>query len=1049
MKKDVKILLFLAAFCLVALYILNAHFHFYSKPQNENINTEQRNSLADSENLSAQNNGEKSFEKNLVRVDKRDAEMKFTSSSDKPTSASENLVKIFGIVENESEQPIAEAELIAIQVVNPMRREYGEIAARGKSDSSGKYEIFVEKTSGYLILSKAKGYAATQNFVFGDRLNRGSEIELNIRMGIGVSISGIVKDESGKGIEGALVSPFFSRQNEREREGDDRGGPGREGMRRNERGAGAPGFGNIGFGNFMGDNRERGRGGFFANMIPPDFLAVSTNEKGEFVIVGLTEGIYSIAVKKDGYSPVVKDDIPAPSKGNEFILKKGDGCIIAGSVYLAMSGEPVEGATIKVRSYPFTMKTIEARSNKDGAFKIAGLIPGVFEISAEKGAQRSMPHPSIDLSENISKLDVVLRLFDGYTIEGKVFEQDGIKVIPNVTVTAREGFREEGKTAVTDENGFYSISGIFASSIFLNAALEGYFQMTNDNGPGGFMQVRMPADKALLKDVDITMIRGVKISGSVVSAYEDSPIAGAEVQFNTDSTGGFQAFRRQRVMTNVEGKFSGYVMSNSRVVLVASHKDYADSSSNPLTATDEDINDVVLKLGKGGTVKGIVITPDGEPVNGAVVFGSAQGATVSGGGGFGGRGGSRMGEQRVNTGADGKFTMEKVPAGSFSLSASADDYPNSNRVTVNVPEDAETEEVKLVLGTPHFIEGIVKQASGEPAVGATVSALRSSRQGGMRRPSQTMTGDKGNFRFDKLTEGKYTLTASNGGLKSKSVDTPCDVSGIELTLDVDETYLHGRVIDASTKKPVESFTLRASGGRRSYGEFNNPNGEFEIDSLTRGNSYRFLIESEGYVSTLSPEVKIPMEGAPADVTFELGAGGSIFGTVLFSENKTPVVGAKVTRVMREGGMSPQGREQTAFTNKDGCFLFEGQSPGKYLVKAVYGKYPEVSIEGTLINDSVLDVGTLILVNGGNVEGVIFNNANPAQPVANMMIRLNSVNLASPIEMTYRTGIDGRYVFENLRKASYMLTPIGQGYKEKKITIKSGQTITVNFKQSSN
>lgn len=956
------------------------------------------------------------------------ASIQKTSHIIQVTSSTEELIRVHGVVISDSEKTIKGALLSAATFDIGNRRMLGKKEADTTSDSNGKYELFVPKGNNYLISVKAEGYTTSQNMVLGNRI-RNNEAEINFRLSEESVISGIVKDENGKPVEGALVSPFYNMESERNRRNgrrDDRRGNRMEGRMGGGTGEGMPGM--------MPGMMPGGFADVMSRMIPPDFLAVKTDIEGKFVIHGLNDGIYTLSATKDGYSPALKKDVPAPSSNVEIIIKKGEGCVIAGTVYLASTGEPVEAAAISVTSIPFMMNPVEVKSANDGTFKISGLIPGEFSISATKDEMQSMYHPMIDLRENTTKLDVVLKLFNGYTISGKVFEQDGLKTIPQVKIICRENFRGEGKTAISDEEGAYSISGIFASRVTVSGELEGYFQIGR-SGMGGAIQLRMPEDKSEVKNVDITMMRGVKIAGKVESLGDGTPIAGATIQFNTDTT--TRDFRRQSTVSDAEGNFSGFVVSNTRLVLTASHEKYADSTTNPIQVMDEPIQDVVIKMGKGGNILGVVLNPDDDPVPNANVTGMAQGPSA-------GDRNARFGGGRVVTDAEGKFKIEMAPAGEYNLSASASDYDVSNRVVVNITEGKDVEDVKLILKSPHFIEGIVKQSSGDVAVGARVNATRTEGNNRGYRQRSTYTDDKGKFQFDNLSTGKYTLQAENGGLRSKSVEIAVDSSGVELILDLDEATLTGSVIDVSTKKPVENFTIRAAGRGRVYGTFNNSDGSFEIQGLIRGNTYSFLIDAEGYISTTTPDIKIPLNDNPPPVVFEIGYGGSIFGTVKFSENKNPVKGAKVVRTIQTGAGPRIGFEQIAFTDKDGCFLFENQSPAEYIIKVLYGKYPEVSVNCKVVNNGISDVGTMFLVNGGNIIGTVFDSSPQPLPVGGKIVRLRSVKLASPLEMTYRTADDGKFYFENLPKGQYTLQPSGNDYGEKTATAKSGQTVTVNF-----
>ncbi len=1075
MKRNNNIILILFLLLIISGTILYLFKSKESSNQFPTDNKKAQQNIKESETKNSEEQREKGIKNSPYNLQRQRANVREVKSeratalsSDQQTSGSSDMQKIHGYVLSEDEKPIKDAEITAIVVEDIMRRIIGGTEGKTYTSSDGYYEIELPTGKLYLLLAKSEGFSASQQFIMPNRMRRTRDIEINFKLSVESSISGIVLDENKKPIQGALISPFFQNQSDPQNfpnmqdfmgqfgpPGGQFGQMGRQfsppdemGQPGQSRQSGQPGQttrqDDRGRNNQQPpqgaqvpqdrSNRDNRWNRFqFSALIPPEMLAVESDTEGKFIIHSLSKGLYSLAVRKTGYSPIIKPDVPAPSKNVEIILKKGEGCIIAGNVFLASKGEPCEDAVVKISSIPFTVKPLELKTDKEGAFQFKNLFPGIYNIWAEKGDMKSMPHPAIDLNETPNKIDVILNIFGGWNISGRAFEQDGLKTIQGVNVTLRENFRGEGVSTITDEAGYYYFNGIFSQRVIIMAQKEGYYSL-GEEGSVGPITLTLPSDKPEKNNVDITMVRGVKISGKVITLSDGSPISGARVSFLGDQNRRFG--RAESFSTNIEGEFSGYTQTNTRLILTASHEKYAEASTNPITVTDQPVIGIEIKMGGGGNIIGNVVDNENEPVANARVVGNGQSASIGDG-----RGAGAM--RWTNSDDEGKFKIEKVPAGEFSITASAQGYDNSKRVSVKVEEGKDSENVVLTLGNAHFLEGTVKDNTGSPAVGIMVYVDPERGGGGRFRQRSVNTDDKGKFRFDSLRSGKYTVWADNGTLKSKRLEVESDTSGIELVIDLDEATLSGRVIDNSTKNPVEKFTIRAPGARREYGSFNNAAGEFEIQGLTRGNSYRFLIESEGFVSTLSPEVKIPLQDSPEPVVFEIGAGGSIFGTVKFSEDKKPVKGAKITKTFQ--GISQRGsNEQIGFTNQEGNFLFEGQSPGEYIIKATYGRYPEVSISCKVINDGVTDVGTMFLVNGGNIEGFIFDKGKPVKPMAGVVVRISSIKLASQIIMTYITGEDGRYFFEDLPRTQFIIVPQTNGFIEKKVSIKAGQTIRVDF-----
>ncbi|HRU55434.1 MAG TPA: carboxypeptidase-like regulatory domain-containing protein, partial [Candidatus Sumerlaeia bacterium] len=71
---------------------------------------------------------------------------------------------------------------------------------------------------------------------------------------------------------------------------------------------------------------------------------------------------------------------------------------------------------------------------------------------------------------------------------------------------------------------------------------------------------------------------------------------------------------------------------------------------------------------------------------------------------------------------------------------------------------------------------------------------------------------------------------------------------------------------------------------------------------------------------------------------------------------------------------------------------------------------------------------------------------PANPAADMVIRLNSTNLMAAITMSYKTSADGVYQFPDLPEGKYNLAVIGGNYASQNgIEIRPGDARTIDFR----
>jgi protocatechuate 3,4-dioxygenase beta subunit len=151
---------------------------------------------------------------------------------------------------------------------------------------------------------------------------------------------------------------------------------------------------------------------------------------------------------------------------------------------------------------------------------------------------------------------------------------------------------------------------------------------------------------------------------------------------------------------------------------------------------------------------GTVTTSGGQPAAGARVM-------------VGGEGPSRI----SMTDARGRFSVTGLRAGRYFVTVSKQGYVSvtygqrrANSQGMPVPlGDGDTREIAMQLPRGGVITGMVLDERGEPAVNASVRAMRYAMVGGERRPQQTggdSTDDRGIYRIHSLQPGDYAVCAT-------------------------------------------------------------------------------------------------------------------------------------------------------------------------------------------------------------------------------------------------------------------------------------------------
>jgi len=244
----------------------------------------------------------------------------------------------------------------------------------------------------------------------------------------------------------------------------------------------------------------------------------------------------------------------------------------------------------------------------------------------------------------------------------------------------------------------------------------------------------------------------------------------------------------------------------------------------------------------------------------------------------------------------GRFRVPGLRAEAYQLLVRADGFGSSVLRRVIAP----TVGLRITLRPLQAITGRVV-ADDQPAPGAVVELAGS----GVWPPIHTRTDAQGNFRFPGVREGIYELKARRGRWVSRpapAVDLLSEVAPppVVLTL-VEGTVLKGRIVDASTRKPLGR--VRITAGRDLLAM--NPlmtqttgDGSFVLEPLLPG-EYRLTVSRDEYLPRRGVPVTV-LPGPNPPVELALHRGGVLSGTVIDDTGRV-VVGARIEVVGRARG----------------------------------------------------------------------------------------------------------------------------------------------------
>jgi len=282
----------------------------------------------------------------------------------------------------------------------------------------------------------------------------------------------------------------------------------------------------------------------------------------------------------------------------------------------------------------------------------------------------------------------------------------------------------------------------------------------------------------------------------------------------------------------------------------------------------------------------------GAGIPGAIVYlQSAYGPVIPGRGTF-----------SATTDSAGNYTIGGVEPGNYTLVSYKTGYSRavSNPGTVLTVEGdvaVAGANLTLVQGSPGIITGTVTDASGKPAVGATVTFTPS----GGGTPQTVLTDTNGNYTLSNVPPGTYTGTAALNGATAAAPAVNV-VSGQTITvpfkLAAGAGSATGRVVDTNGK-PIAGASVFFNGGGATAVQTAKTDATgtytFATGSLPAG-IYVVSATATGFGNSPPVQAVITSNATTPvpDIVLGVAANGTLGGLVTATSSTTPLGGVTVT-----------------------------------------------------------------------------------------------------------------------------------------------------------
>ena len=344
--------------------------------------------------------------------------------------------------------------------------------------------------------------------------------------------------------------------------------------------------------------------------------------------------------------------------------------------------------------------------------------------------------------------------------------------------------------------------------------------------------------------IDLTLIPGVILTGSVIAADDGSPVAGVPLGVYGPAHPRDGSYV-QSVNTDAAGHFTARVPPGEQLVYIMSDTP-ADGFGRPspdnktVTIADGGTASVEFRLPRVTTsaIKGKVVDPDGNPVAGAMVYASSDQSPM-------------FQNNPITAGADGTFqTMPMIRVGRIEIRARSGTMatPRAMILTRSSTGPVVVQLEKDALGS---IAGRVVDAQGQPLKGAQIELITQSARFSFGSDVGA-TDENGNFKADSLwADSNYIIEANCKGYGQASssqlhLQAGQTTTTHDLTLFKRDSSVAGVLLD-SGNKPVAGQRIYVNGPRTGYNNLTTDgDGKFNCTVVSGDRLTVFYYVGRGY-----------------------------------------------------------------------------------------------------------------------------------------------------------------------------------------------------------
>lgn len=673
-----------------------------------------------------------------------------------------------------------------------------------------------------------------------------------------------------------------------------------------------------------------------------------TDAEGHFAIEEIPAGRWLVRAAAAGHSRTASTlDVP----GGAVELQIAAVGRIAGQV-LGIDGSPAAADVVLAGSGVWPARSV--RTDAEGRFALEAVPPGIYEVQARSAQAAAEPRRGLVIEAG-GRAFLTFHLERGESLLARVIDAETERPIAGAELIVMEdSLGLAPRVLRSGADGTARLGGLRGSSHRVTVHAEGYVPLVAEPWtPGAPLQVALEP--------------GAVLRGIVLDA-RDRPIEGASLEIIGDATD-----RQPISLDGASVAFREHVFAtHAAAMMPASLGALEVTSEVPAIPLDRQQPELAGLL------------PDHDPA-------IAPLPTPAG----------------YVTGADGTFRITGVPPGHVQVLARAEGCAIGSSERVWVAPAGERDGVRIVLEPAARIEGLVRDAEGEPIADVVIEH----RSDGDPWPRTTITDTAGAFVLEGVA-GAVTVRAmppERAAVQVRLDVAPGAREAITIELPRPGPTIAGRTLDESGHAIARAqvrLESMAPGSLPPRIVFSDEDGAFAIDDAPPG-PWRLSLDHPDYAQG----VPIDLDEPGTDLRLVAHEGVLVRGSVLDRMLGEGIAGAEIT--LESASVPPIVR--TARTDEAGAFSIPRTQPGEYHATIVsLGRTPwsgALEIVANPRGEQELDV--IELRSGATLEGEVVD-------ALGRVLRGVAVGVEDAPSISARTDARGRFVLGGLAPGSHAI-----------------------------